>query len=110
MPTVNGHVVISSTIAALIILWIVHAVLRKSGNHTARATFWIMMAGMPLASVVLFLWGASLPSEYYGIASLSGDGFLVMIAAAVGLFSVLVSIALELMLRPNLSREYQDGA
>lgn len=52
MPTVNGHVVISSTIAALIILWIVHAVLRKSGTHTASAPFWIMMAGMPLASVV----------------------------------------------------------
>jgi hypothetical protein len=110
MPTVNGQVVLSLTIALLIMLWIVHTVLRKSESNKARVTLLIMMVGIPLASVTLFFWGASFPSDYDGVASMSGDGFLVMVAAAVGLFSVLVSAVLELMLKPILSRNYQERA
>ena len=81
--SIDDLVVLASLPAGAVLAWIAHVILTLRRNREALMTRWILLAGLPLAAVALFLWSASIPAPYTGVAALSGPGTLILMCSAV---------------------------
>lgn len=79
----EGLLLLAIIPAAVAVFWIFHAVLRLRRSNKSYLTFWIMFTGLPVAGILLFFWSVLVPTDYLGIASISGPGFQAMTCTAV---------------------------